>query len=82
MPDESLMELNRDLSILTRLRQMSELYFAVSLGGESCGAQYAGGATTITAEQVNQEPVALANLKEPSSISPLRVFLVLHCRLA
>ncbi len=50
---------------------------------ESCwGAQDAGWATTITANQVFEEFVAISNSKQPVSRMRLRHILMLYCQLA
>jgi hypothetical protein len=80
---EYLIELNIHLSHLYSFaRQLNELDFAASLGGEFRGAQDAGWATTITANQVFEEFVALSNSKQPVSRMRLRHILMLYCQLA
>lgn len=82
-PTEYLTELNVHLSHLYAFaRQLNELDFAASLGGEFRGAQDAGWATTITANQVFEEFVAISNSKQPVSRMRLRHILMLYCQLA
>lgn len=82
-PAEYLVELNTHLSHLYSFaRRINELDFAASLGGEFRGAQDAGWATTITANQVFEELVVLFNRKQPTSVAQLRVILMLYCQLA
>lgn len=79
---EYLAQLNTHLSHLCAFaRQMNELDFAASLGGEFRGSQDAGWATTITAYEVFEEFNALANRREPLSKAEYRVLLMLYCQL-
>jgi hypothetical protein len=61
-------QLNEHLSHLYAFaRQINELDFAASLGGEFRGMQDAGWATTITAREVFSELSAFSDQKEPYS---------------
>jgi hypothetical protein len=80
---EYLSELNLHLSHLYAFaRQMNELDFAVSLGGEFRGAQDAGWSTTITAHEVFDELVAHTNKKGSKTKAEFRIVLMLYCQLA
>jgi hypothetical protein len=82
-PTEYLTELNIHFSHLyTFARQLNELDFAASLGGEFRGSQDAGWATTITANQVFEEFVALSNSKQAVARMGFRHILMLYCQLA
>ncbi|UWU18004.1 hypothetical protein N2599_22150 (plasmid) [Rhizobium sullae] len=63
-------------------RQMNELDFAGSLGGEFRGMQDAGWATTITAQQVFEELQAYMGRTEPFSLPEMRIALMLYCQLS
>ncbi|MBA4796364.1 MAG: hypothetical protein H2043_03105 [Rhizobiales bacterium] len=63
-------------------RQMNELDFAGSLGGEFRGMQDAGWATTITAQQVFEEIQTYLGRTEPISLPEMRVALMLYCQLS
>ncbi len=77
-----LAELNTQLGYLYAFsRQINELDFAVSLGGEFRGAQDAGWATTITADEVYEELVARSG-SIFQSVAELRIALMLYCQLA
>lgn len=81
-PEEYLHQLNAHLSHLYAFaRQMNELDFAASLGGEFRGMQDAGWATTITAYEVFDELIAFAKTRRRSK-AELRVMLMLYCQLA
>lgn len=78
-----LAELSAQLSHLFAFcRQINELDFAASLGGEFRGAQDAGWSTTITAQQVYEEAVALISNRSDWSVADFRVALMLYCQLA
>jgi hypothetical protein len=80
---EYLTDLTTHLSYLYAFaRQMNELDFAVSLGGEFRGAQDAGWNTTITAHEVFSEMVPYLEKKEPLSKAEIRIILMLYCQLA
>lgn len=63
-------------------RQMNELDFAGSLGGEFRGMQDAGWATTITAQQVFDELQSYMGRTEPYSVPEMRIALMLYCQLS
>lgn len=63
-------------------RQMNELDFAGSLGGEFRGMQDAGWATTITAQQVFDELQSYVGRTEPYSVPEMRIALMLYCQLS
>lgn len=63
-------------------RQMNELDFAGSLGGEFRGMQDAGWATTITAQQVFDELQPYMGRTEPYSVPEMRIALMLYCQLS
>lgn len=63
-------------------RQMNEMDFAASLGGEFRGMQSAGWSTTITAAQVRDEVEAYLQKTEPFTVPEYRVVLLLYCQLS
>jgi hypothetical protein len=76
-------QLNDHLSHLYAFaRQLNELDFAASLGGEFRGMQDAGWSTTITANEVFSELSALSQKSEPFSKAQFRVMLMLYCQLS
>lgn len=78
-----LIALNMELSRLYGFaRQMNELDFAGSLGGEFRGMQDAGWATTITAQQVFDELQAYMSRTEPFTLPEMRIALMLYCQLS
>jgi hypothetical protein len=80
---EYLRQLNKHLSYLYSFaRQMNELDFAISLSGEFRGAQDAGWATTITAQEVFDEITVYFKTQGNRSKAELRVILMLYCQLA
>lgn len=82
-PGDYQSELNAHLSHLyTFARQVNELDFAVSLGGEFRGAQDAGWATTITANEVFEELGTFFSAGGRLSKAEFRAALMLYCQLA
>lgn len=80
---EFFIALSTDLSRLYGFaRQMNELDFAASLGGEFRGMQDAGWATTITAQQVIDELQSYMGRTEPYSVPEMRIALMLYCQLS
>ena len=63
-------------------RQMNELDFAASLGGEFRGMQSAGWSTTITASEVRAELNAYLQKTDPMTVSEYRVVLLLYFQLS
>jgi hypothetical protein len=81
--DEYLRQFNTHLSYLYAFaRQMNELDFAISLGGEFRGMQDPGWATTITAHEVFGEITTHFKTPRDRSKAELRVILMLYCQLA
>nr|WP_148663110.1 hypothetical protein [Scytonema hofmannii] len=80
---EFFIELSTEMSRLYGFaRQMNELDFAVSLGGEFRGMQDAGWATTITAQQVFEEIQAYMGRNQPYTVPEMRIALMLYCQLS
>lgn len=78
-----LIELATEISRLYGFaRQMNEMDFAASLGGEFRGMQDAGWSTTITAADVRQELVAYLEKGEPLTTPEYRVVLLLYTQLS
>lgn len=63
-------------------RQMNEMDFAASLGGEFRGMQSAGWSTTITASEVRQEINAYMQQADPLTVPEYRVLLLLYSQLS
>jgi len=63
-------------------RQMNELDFAASLGGEFRGMQDAGWNTKITAHQVFDELKSYTVRTDPRSVAEMRIALMLYCQLS
>lgn len=82
-PRTYISQLNEHLSYLYALaRQINELDFAASLGGEFRGLQDAGWSTTITASEVFDEISSLSQKTQPFSKAEFRVLLMLYCQLS
>ncbi|MGO4441018.1 hypothetical protein [Rhizobium sp. RAF56] len=78
-----LTEFAREISRLYGFaRQMNELDFAASLGGEFRGMQDAGWSTQITAADVRQELGTLLTRDSQLTTAEYRVVLLLYCQLA
>ena len=63
-------------------RQMNEMDFAASLGGEFRGMQSAGWSTTTTASEVRQEINAYLQQANPLTVPEYRVLLLLYSQLS
>lgn len=63
-------------------RQMNEMDFAASLGGEFRGMQSAGWSTTITASEVRKELDAYLRRTDPLTVPEYRVVLLLYSQLS
>jgi len=63
-------------------RQMNEMDFAASLGGEFRGMQDAGWSTQITAADVRQELGTYLTKDSPLTTAEYRITLLLYCQLA
>lgn len=63
-------------------RQMNEMDFAASLGGEFRGMQSAGWSTTITASEVRKELDAYLQKTDPLTVPEYRVVLLLYSQLS
>lgn len=78
-----LIELATEISRLYGFaRQMNEMDFAASLGGEFRGMQSAGWSTTITASEVRTEIDAYLLKTEPLTVPEYRVVLLLYSQLS
>lgn len=78
-----LTELAKELSRLYGFaRQMNEMDFAASLGGEFRGMQDVGWSTQITAADVRQELDTYLTRDRPLTTAEYRIVLLLYCQLA